>query len=206
MRIEELEVLLTAGAIDRRIGEMASEITRVYDGKRLLVVGVLKGAWIFLADLVRRIPADVDVDFIKVSSYGKATESSGEVRFEMDFGRPVENKHVLVVEDIVDTGVTLSYLKKNLLTRKPASLKICALLDKPQRRKAPIDIDFRGFEIPDKFVVGYGLDCAEHYRNLPFIAALTQQQGRELSASEGGCHETGKSGKCECGKLPEHGV
>ncbi|MCU0722595.1 MAG: hypoxanthine phosphoribosyltransferase [Planctomycetes bacterium] len=177
---DDLEVLIHEDEIERKVAEMAARVEKDYRGKPLLVVGVLKGAWVFLADLVRRIPYPVEVDFLKVSSYGKATESSGEVRFEMDFSRAVEGKDVLLVEDIVDTGVTLHYLMKNLATRKPASVKLCVLLDKPARRKVEIPIAYRGFEIPDRFVVGYGLDCAEHFRNLPFIASLSEEQARAV--------------------------
>lgn len=178
--LSDVEVLIHEDEIERKVVELAARVEKDYRGKPLLVVGVLKGAWVFLADLVRRIPYPVEVDFLKVSSYGKATESSGEVRFEMDFSRAVEGKDVLIVEDIVDTGVTLQYLMKNLATRKPASVKLCVLLDKPARRKADIPIAYRGFEIPDRFVVGYGLDCAEQYRNLPFVAALTNEQAKTI--------------------------
>jgi hypoxanthine phosphoribosyltransferase len=178
---DELEVLLAEEEIRAKVTEIAGRIAADYEGKPLLMVGVLKGAWVFLADLVRRIPYPVEVDFIKVSSYGKATESTGEVKFEMDFSRAVEGKHLLIVEDIVDTGITLSYLKKNLWTRKPADVKLCTLLDKPERRKVEVAIDYKGFEIPDRFVVGYGLDCAECFRNLPHVAALTPEQAKKIT-------------------------
>jgi hypoxanthine phosphoribosyltransferase len=178
--MQDLEVLIPEDRIERKVAELAARVEKDYRGKPLLVVGVLKGAWVFLADLVRRIPYPVEVDFLKVSSYGKATESTGEVRFEMDFSRAVEGKDVLLVEDIVDSGVTLHYLLENLATRKPASCRLCVLLDKPARRKVDIPIAYKGFEISDRFVVGYGLDCAEHFRNLPFIAALTEEQAKAV--------------------------
>ena len=181
---QDLEVLLTEEAIQAKVSELAARIAKDYEGKNPILVGVLKGAWVFLADLVRRIPYSVEVDFIKVSSYGAATESSGEVRFEMDFSRAVEGRDILLVEDIIDTGVTLSYLRKNLATRKPASLKLVILLDKVERRKVDIEIDYRGFEIPDHFVVGYGLDCAEFGRNLPYMAALTPEQAKILTGKK----------------------
>ena len=181
----QLEILLTAEEIDRRVDELAGRIAADYEGKPLLVVGVLKGAWVFLADLVRRIPYPVAVDFLKVSSYGHSTVSAGTLRFELDLSRPVEGTDLLLVEDIVDTGNTLAKLKEDLLRRNPASLRICTLLDKPARRKADIPLDYKGFEIPDRFVVGYGLDCAEMYRNLPYVAALTEEQAKELTCREG---------------------
>lgn len=177
---EELNIMITADQIRAKVAELAEQIGRDYEGKPLLVVGVLKGAWVFLADLVRALPYPVKVDFIKVSSYGNATTSTGEVKFEMDFSMAVEGRDLLIVEDIVDTGVTLNYLKQNLTTRGPSSIRLCALLDKPERRKVDVTIDYRGFEIPDKFVVGYGLDCAENYRNLPFVADLTPDQADAL--------------------------
>ncbi|MHC4779880.1 MAG: hypoxanthine phosphoribosyltransferase [Planctomycetota bacterium] len=180
----ELEVLLSAEKIAGRVDELAAAVAADFEGKNVLVVGVLKGAWVFLADLVRRIPFPVEVDFLKVSSYGRSTVSAGELRFELDLERSLEGREILLVEDIVDTGVTLETLKANLLSRKPAAVKLCSLLDKPSRRVAPVTLDYLGFEIPDKFVVGYGLDCAEAYRNLPYVAALTAEQAQELTGGD----------------------
>jgi hypoxanthine phosphoribosyltransferase len=180
--LQDLEILIPEDRIERKVAELAARVEKDYRGKPLLVVGVLKGAWVFLADLVRRIPYPVEVDFLKVSSYGKGTESSGEIRFELDVSRTVEGKDVLIVEDIVDSGVTLHSLLENLATRKPASCRLCVLLDKPARRKVEIQLAYRGFEIPDRFVVGYGLDCAEHFRNLPYVAALTAEQAKACGA------------------------
>jgi len=181
--IGDLEVLLSEKDLSAKVEELAGRIARDYRDKDLLVVGVLKGAWVFLADLVRFLPFSVEVDFIRVSSYGTGTESSGRVRFEMDLTGPVEGKHVLLVEDIVDTGITLSALRKDFLARGPADVRICALLDKVDRRKVDVPIEYRGFEIPDRFVVGFGLDCAEWYRNLPYIAALTPAQAERLTGA-----------------------
>ncbi len=178
--VEDLEILLPEKDIQAEVKALAGRVASAYEGRPLLLVGVLKGAWVFLADLVRHIPFNVDVDFIKVSSYGNATDSSGEVKFEMDFSHSIQGKDVLIVEDIVDSGLTLKYLKKNLLTRKPASVRVCALLDKPERHQTDVEIDYRGFEIPDRFVVGYGLDCAGFFRNLPSVAALTPEQSSAL--------------------------
>lgn len=180
--IDEIEVLIPEEALQAKVEALGKAVAADFRGKNLLAVGVLKGAWVFAADLVRRIPYHVAVDFIKVSSYGTATESSGEVRFEMDFSDPLQGRHILILEDIVDTGLTLKYLRKNLATRKPASIRICTLLDKPERRRADLDIDYRGFEIPNRFVVGYGLDCAGWFRNLPFVGALTEEQSKILMA------------------------
>lgn len=165
-------ILITEADIEKRIAELGAVITKDYHGKDLIVVCVLKGAFMFLSSLAKRIDLPLTVDFIAVSSYGHATESSGVVRFIKDLNDSVENRHVLIVEDIVDTGLTLHYLADNLLSRKPASVKICTLLSKPARRKIHVDVDYVGFEVPDYFVVGYGLDSAEIYRNLPDICVL----------------------------------
>ncbi|MHC5039296.1 MAG: hypoxanthine phosphoribosyltransferase [Planctomycetota bacterium] len=178
---QELNVLIPEAALQAKVSELASRIAMDYAGKHPLLVGVLKGAWVFLADLVRQVPFSVEVDFIKVSSYGKSTESSGEVRFEMDLSRPLEGKDILLVEDIIDTGVTIRHLKEALLARNPASLKLVVLLDKAERREVEVDIDYTGFVIPNHFVVGYGLDCAEFGRNLPHVAALTPEQADRLT-------------------------
>ncbi len=166
------EILLDRGTIARRVSELADEIAREYEGKDLVLVSVLKGALPFLADLMREIPLPLSLDFLEVSSYGHSTETSGVVRVLKDLAHPIEGRNVLVVEDVIDTGLTLNYVLDHLRAQRPASLKLCTLLDKPARRVVPLSIDFRGFEIPDKFVIGYGLDYAERYRNLPFIGVL----------------------------------
>jgi hypoxanthine phosphoribosyltransferase len=168
-------VLIPAEAIDRKVAELGERISRDYAGREpLLLVGVLKGSFIFLADLSRRISMPHAVDFIALSSYGNATKSTGEVRLIMDLRQSIAGKHVLVVEDIVDTGHTLSYLLRILGARKPASLHSCALVHKPSRREVDVPLDYVGFEIPDKWVVGYGLDYADRYRTLPYIGYLEQ--------------------------------
>ncbi len=166
------EILLTEKQIHKRVGELASEINRYYKGKEPVLVPVLKGAVVFMCDLMRQLTMYHVVDFIGVSSYADSTESSGVVRILMDLRESIVDRDVLIVEDIVDTGLTLSYLKRNLLTRKPRSLKICVLLDKKECRKKNIKIDYTGFVIPDKFCVGYGLDYSQFYRNLPYIGVL----------------------------------
>jgi len=169
---DELEVLYTQQQIAARVREMAAEIERDHRGKELVLVGVLKGAFVFVSDLARLIDLPLSVDFIGLSSYGEETESSGVVKITSDLTRPIEAKHVLIVEDIVDTGLTMRYLLDNLSTRRPASVKICALLQKPSRLRTRIPIQYLGFTVPDLFVVGYGLDSGEKYRNLPFIGAV----------------------------------
>ncbi|MEL6189578.1 MAG: hypoxanthine phosphoribosyltransferase [Myxococcota bacterium] len=166
------EVLISQAAIDARVREMGTEITRCYDGQEVVVIGILNGSFMFMADLVRCMELPVRCEFLGLSSYGDATESSGVVAITKDLGASIEGKHVLVVEDIVDTGLTLAYLLDNLGTRKPASLRIATLLSKPARRQVRIDVDFLGFTIEDRFVVGYGLDRAGLFRNLPYIGAM----------------------------------
>lgn len=166
-------ILLSEDEIRAKVAELGKWISRDYEGKELLVIGILKGAMIFLADLVRYITVPVGFDFMAVSSYGSSTKSSGAVRILKDLDRSIEGRHVLIVEDIIDTGLTLNYLVDNLKSRGPASLKICTLLDKPSRREAPVEIDYNGFSIPDEFVVGYGLDYNERYRNFPYIMVLS---------------------------------
>lgn len=169
---EPFAELISADAIAARVAEMGAQITRDYAAKAvadIVVVGVLKGSVIFLADLVRHIAAPIIVDFIGISSYGDETVSSGVVQITQDLSRPIEGKHVIVVEDIVDTGHTVHYLIENLGTRRPASIALCSLLNKPERSERSVKIDYLGFTIPNKFVVGYGLDIAQQYRNLPFI-------------------------------------
>lgn len=165
-------VMIKEEEIAERVKQLGKQLTEEYDGKELLVVGILKGCMLFLSDLVRAIDLPLTMDFMVVSSYGTATKSSGVVRIIKDLEREIEGKDVLIVEDIVDTGLTLSYLVENFKTRNPKSVKVCCLLDKPDRRKAKVDIEYVGFEIPDEFVVGYGLDYAEVYRNLPFVCVL----------------------------------
>lgn len=167
-------VLLTEDDIAARIAEMGAQISRDYAGKELILVCILKGANVFMADLVRQITLPLSYDFVAVSSYGADTKSSGVVRILKDLDESVESKHVLVVEDIVDTGLTLrlSYLLENLRSRRAASVKVCTLLDKPARRRMDVPVDYRGFEVEDQFVVGYGLDYQGRYRNLPYIGLL----------------------------------
>ena len=167
-----LDVLLPEKKIQERIKELGTQITNDYAGLNPLLVGVLKGACFFLSDLMRAIDTQVSVEFMAISSYGSSTRTSGEVRINKDLDVPIEGRHILVVEDIVDTGLTLSYLIANLQSRGAASVKLAALLDKFERRQREVKIDYLGFQIPDEFVVGYGLDFAERYRNLPFIAVL----------------------------------
>jgi hypoxanthine phosphoribosyltransferase len=166
------EILVQSDDLRQRIRAIAAEINEDYAGKNLLLVGVLKGAVFFLADLMRQLEIDCELDFMAVSSYGSSTESSGVVRILKDLDTPIEGRDVLIVEDIVDSGLTLSYLRKNLGARSPASLEVCALLVKPERFKVDPDLRYVGFEVPDKFVVGYGLDHAQQLRNLPYVAAL----------------------------------
>ena len=167
-----LEPLISFEAIQTRITELGAEIARDYGGRNPLLIGVLKGACTFLSDLMRAADIPLSVEFMAISSYGTEMRTSGEVRILKDLDVAIEGRHILVVEDIVDTGLTLSYLLANLKSRGAASVKLAALLDKYERREKEVPIDYLGFKIPDKFVVGYGLDYAERYRNLPFIAVL----------------------------------
>jgi hypoxanthine phosphoribosyltransferase len=175
---EPFAELISAEAIAARVGELGAQITAEYAPLSrtadVVVIGVLKGSVIFLADLVRQVAVPIYVDFIGISSYGDATVSSGVVQITQDLSRPIEGKHVIVVEDIVDTGHTVHYLKENLATRRPASIKLCALLHKPDRAERTVQIDYLGFTIPNKFVVGYGLDIAQKFRNLPFIGYVQE--------------------------------
>ena len=166
------EIIVQADDLQHRVRELGAEISRDYQGKDLLLIGVLKGAVFFLADLMRHIEVPCEVDFMAVSSYGSATKTSGVVRIIKDLDTDLTDRHVLIVEDIVDSGLTLSYLMRNLESRGPASLAVCALLTKPARRAIEVPVRYVGFEIPDKFVVGYGLDFAERHRNLPYVAVL----------------------------------
>ncbi len=169
------EVLIDEEALARRIAELGAEITADHRGTDLLLVGVLKGAIFFIADLMRQLDLPCEVDFMAISSYGLSTGSSGVVRILKDLDANIEGRHVLIVEDIIDSGLTLSYLTRTLAERRPASLEICALLTKPERREVDVPVRYVGFEIPNRFVVGYGLDYAERYRNLPYVGVLREE-------------------------------
>ncbi|MDE5946748.1 MAG: hypoxanthine phosphoribosyltransferase [Oscillospiraceae bacterium] len=166
------KILITEEQLKKRISELGRQITEEYRGKKLLLLSILKGSVVFLSDLMREIDLPVEIDFMCVSSYQNGTESSGNVRILKDLSRNIQGYNVLIVEDILDTGMTLSYLIPELLERNPESLKICTLLDKPSRRRVPLKADYTGFEIENHFIVGYGLDYAEHYRNLKYIGIL----------------------------------
>jgi hypoxanthine phosphoribosyltransferase len=165
------EVLIPTDVLQRRVTELGAEISADYAGRELLVIGVLKGAFVFIADLIRHLEIPCEVDFMAVSSYGASTHSSGVVRILKDLDASIAGRDVLVVEDVIDSGLTLKYLMKNLASRDPASLAVCTLLAKPRARKLALDVRYVGFELPDRFVVGYGLDHGERHRNLPHIAA-----------------------------------
>jgi len=169
---KRLEVLYTEEQLAERIREMGAQITQDNAGRELTVVAVLKGSFLFVADLVRAIDLPVTIDFLGLSSYGEETRSSGVVKITKDLSMPIQDKHVLVIEDIVDTGLTMRYLLENFETRKPASVQICTLLHKPANQRCEVPIDYTGFVIEDSFVIGYGLDLAERYRNLPYIGHL----------------------------------
>jgi hypoxanthine phosphoribosyltransferase len=176
---KRIQTQISAEQLAARIGELGKQIASDYAGQELVLVGVLKGSWIFLADLARAVAVagddlDVRVEFLGVQSYGDETSSSGVVQITFDLTKPIDGKHVLIVEDIVDTGLTMDYLLENLRTRHPASVKLCSLLHKPSRMRKPCHIDYLGFTIPDLFVIGYGLDYAQKYRHLPFIGVLTE--------------------------------
>ena len=165
-------VLFSEEQLAQRVAEIAAQIDKDYAGKEPLLVSVLRGSFVFMADLVRQITVPCTVDFMAVSSYGSGTTSSGQVKIVKDLSETIEGKDVIVVEDILDSGNTLSYLLKLLEARRPASIRLCTLLDKPERRTKPVEVQYSGFTIPDEFVVGYGLDYAERYRNLPYIGVL----------------------------------
>ena len=166
------EILVQQDELAHRVDVLGEQISSDYAGRTLLLVGVLKGAMFFLSDLMRRIEVDCEVDFMAVASYGSSTDSSGVVRILKDLDAPIEGRDVLIIEDIVDSGLTLSYLMRTLKAREPSTLEVCALLTKPERRKVELPIRYTGFEIANRFVIGYGLDHAERYRNLPYVAAL----------------------------------
>lgn len=172
MKDDMLEILLSEEEIRARVAELGKEISADYQDKDVFFLGVLKGCFVFMADLLRSVDLYCDMDFMAVSSYGNGTSTTGAVKITKDLNKDIEGKHLIIVEDILDSGVTLSYLKGYLASRNPASIKIVTLLDKPERRKADIKADYFGFSVPDAFVVGYGLDYAEKYRNLPYIAVL----------------------------------
>ena len=169
------KVLIDEETLQKRVNELGKQITEDYRDKDLFMICILKGGVVFASDLMKAIDLPLAIDFMAVSSYGSSTKSSGVVRIQKDLDQEIEGKDVLIVEDIIDTGLTLHYLIENLLSRKPASLKICCCLDKPERRKADIHVDYVGFDIPDEFVIGYGLDYAEKYRNLPYIGVLSEK-------------------------------
>ena len=175
------EILIEEEPLQRRIAELGAEISSDYEGRDLLLVGVLKGAVFFLADLMRHLRVPCEIDFMAISSYGASTDSSGVVRILKDLDINIEGRHVLVVEDIIDSGLTLSYLVRNLEAREPASLEVCALLTKPDRREIDVAVRYTGFEIPNRFVIGYGLDFAERYRNLPYVGVLDESLVLERS-------------------------
>jgi hypoxanthine phosphoribosyltransferase len=176
---ESVKILLSGARIQKKIRELANEIRRDFPGEPLHLVGVLKGAVFFLSDLARQIPGEVSFDFIAVSSYGKETESSGQVKLTRDLDANIEGKTVIVVEDILDTGLTLQYLLRVFEQRKPKRLRVAVLLDKEERRIAPVRADYVGFKIPNVFVVGFGLDYAERYRNLPYVGTLSPGAGKK---------------------------
>jgi hypoxanthine phosphoribosyltransferase len=170
------EVLVSGADLERRITELGAEISSDYEGRDLVMIGVLKGAVLFIADLMRHLTVPCEVDFMAVSSYGSATDSSGVVRILKDLDAPIEGRDVLIVEDIVDSGLTLQYLVRNLRARAPGSLEVCSLLTKPDRRRVELPIRYVGFEIPNRYVIGYGLDYAQRYRNLGYVAVLNEQR------------------------------
>jgi hypoxanthine phosphoribosyltransferase len=170
------EVLVSEQDLQRRVAELGAEINRDYQGRDVVMIGVLKGAVLFVADLMRELTVPCEVDFMAVSSYGSATDSSGVVRILKDLDASIEDRDVLIVEDIIDSGLTLQYLVRSLKARNPRSLEVCALLTKPERRRVDVPIRYVGFEIPDRFVIGYGLDHAQHYRNLRYVAALAAER------------------------------
>jgi hypoxanthine phosphoribosyltransferase len=168
----QLKMLISRNEIAKAVDRLASEIKRDYQGKQPLLIGVLKGSFMFMADLIRQLDLPLELDFVRLSSYGAARESSGKVRVVQGLRTPIKDRDVLVIEDIVDTGITTSFLLDYLRKKKPASLKLCALTDKPSRHRVSVSIDYLGFTVPDKFIVGYGLDCDQRFRNLPDIYAL----------------------------------
>lgn len=165
-------VLLSEAELARRVSEIAAQLAKDYENKNPLLISVLRGSFIFMADLVRALPIQCTLDFMAVSSYGKKSATTGAVKITKDLDLDIENRHVIIVEDILDSGLTLSYIMELMEAKRPASIRLCTLLDKPSRRNKPITADYVGFEVPDEFVVGYGLDYADKYRNLPYIGVL----------------------------------
>jgi hypoxanthine phosphoribosyltransferase len=172
IRQSQLSILITREEIEQTVVRLAHEVESDYQGKHPLLVGVLKGSFVFMADLIRHLDVPLELDFVRVCSYGDGQESSGIVRLVQSLSMPVKGRDVLVIEDIVDTGITISFVLEYLREQKPASLKLCALTDKPSRRRVPVAIDYVGLTVPDKFIVGYGLDCDERFRNLPDICVM----------------------------------
>ena len=170
---ETTRVLIPEEKVDERIAQLGEQISRDYAGKQVHLIGILKGSIFFICELAKRITVPVTMDFMSVSSYGAGTKSSGVVKLIKDLDESIEGKDILVVEDIIDSGHTLSYLLKNLSSRNPASIRLCTLLDKPERREVDVEVDYQGFSIPDEFVIGYGLDYDQRYRNLPYIGVLS---------------------------------
>jgi hypoxanthine phosphoribosyltransferase len=168
----QLKILIKRDEIAEAVNKLACEIKKDYQGKQPVFIGVLKGSFMFMADLIRQLDVPLELDFVRLSSYGAAMESSGKVRVIQGVKTPIKGRDVLVVEDIVDTGITISFLLDYLRKKQPASLKLCALTDKPSRRRVPVSIDYLGFTVPNRFIVGYGLDCDERFRNLPHIYTL----------------------------------
>lgn len=176
MKTKDVEkILITEAELAKRTKELGKKISEDYAGKKILALGILKGSVVFLSDLIRNIEPEVSIDFMTVSSYGNSSQSSGELKIKKDLDTDISGKDVLIVEDIIDSGVTLSKLKEVLLKRNPASLKICTLLNKPERRTVSVDVDYIGFDIPNEFIIGYGLDYAEKYRDLPFVGVLKRE-------------------------------
>lgn len=175
MKEDIKQIIYSEEVIKEKVDELGKRITEDFSGKNPIVIGVLKGANVFLSDLIRKINIPLIVDFIDVSSYGLSTETSGVVKINKDLDFSIEDKDILIVEDIIDSGLTLEYLLKNLKSRNPKTIRICSLLDKPERRRVDIKVDYIGFQIPDEFIVGYGIDYAEKYRNLPYIASLKEE-------------------------------
>jgi hypoxanthine phosphoribosyltransferase len=172
IRQSQLSILITREEIEQTVVRLAHEVESDYQGKHPLLVGVLKGSFVFMADLIRHLDVPLELDFVRVCSYGDGQESSGIVRLVQSLSMPVKGRDVLVIEDIVDTGITISFVLEYLREQKPASLKLCALTDKPSRRRVPVAIDYVGLTVPDAFIVGYGLDCDERFRNLPDICVM----------------------------------
>lgn len=172
MNIRINEILISEEELQTRIKELASQIENDFKKEDIVLISVLKGSFIFTADLIRYIKNEVKIDFISASSYGNQTETTGKVKLLKDINMDISNKNVIIVEDIIDSGLTLHFLKEHFAMYNPKTLKICSLLDKPERRKVDLNVDYVGFRIPDEFIVGYGIDCAERYRNLPYIASV----------------------------------